>query len=50
MSWSGMMGSALQMAPCISQGHRDDAHHPLTPKLLFFTSPGGVKNQCIWFP
>lgn len=33
--WSSAMGSALQTAPCNSQGHRDAAHHPLPPKLFF---------------
>lgn len=43
------MGSALQTAPCNSQGCRDAAHHPLSPKMLFFISPDGVKNECVWF-
>jgi len=48
--WSSAMGSALRTSPCNSQGHRDTAHHPLSPKSLFFTSPDSVKNDFIWFP
>lgn len=49
MFWSSAVGSALQTAPCSSQGRRDVAHHPLSPKLLFFLSLDGVKNEHVWF-
>lgn len=32
------MGSALQTALCNSQGHRNAAYNPLSPRLLFDTS------------